>query len=74
MRAQERVELLERQRVVVAELFDALWKQGGEALDPSLRLDFDQAADDTGRTRVVIDQIASLTDASALRWHQRLCP
>jgi dGTPase len=74
MRAQERVELLERQRLVVAELFDALWKQGGEALDPSLRLDFDQAADDTARTRVVIDQIASLTDASALRWHQRLCP
>ena len=30
------------------------------------------AADDAARLRVVIDQIASLTDTSALAWHQRL--
>jgi dGTPase len=29
-------------------------------------------ADDTERLRVVIDQVASLTDIQAIRWHQRL--
>jgi dGTPase len=28
--------------------------------------------DDAARTRVVVDQIASLTDASAVAWHLRL--
>ena len=30
------------------------------------------AADDAARLRVVIDQVASLTDASAVAWHERL--
>ena len=28
---------------------------------------------DAARRRVVIDQIASLTDTSAIAWHHRLC-
>jgi dGTPase len=35
--------------------------------------DFAAAADDDTRLRVVVDQVASLTDASALAWHARLC-
>ncbi len=72
MRAQDRIDLMERQRSLVAELFEALWKRGSEGLDPSLREDFAEAADDAARTRVVIDQIASLTDASALTRHRDL--
>ena len=72
MRAQDRVDLMERQRTVLEELFAELWERGESALDASLREDFAAARDDDARTRVVIDQIASLTDASAVSWHARL--
>lgn len=72
MRAQDRVDLMERQRTLLHELFEALWSRGSEALDPSLRQDFAEATDDAARTRVVIDQIASLTDGSAVSRHADL--
>ena len=31
------------------------------------------APDDAARLRVVIDQVASLTDPVAVAWHSRLC-
>jgi dGTPase len=34
--------------------------------------DWERAGDDAARLRVVIDQVASLTDASAVTWHERL--
>ena len=34
--------------------------------------DWESAPDDAARLRVVIDQVASLTDASAVTWHDRL--
>ena len=37
MRAQDRLDLMERQRTVLHELFEAMWKRGSEALDPALR-------------------------------------
>ena len=43
MRAQDRLDLMERQRTVLHELFEAMWKRGSEALDPALRQDFDEA-------------------------------
>ncbi len=73
MRAQDRVDLMERQRTLLHELFEAIWKRGSDALDPALRGDFAEAADDPARRRVVVDQIASLTDSSALTWHRDLC-
>jgi dGTPase len=72
MRAQDRLDLMERQRSLLQELYEAIWKRGSDALDPALRDDFAGAADDAARTRVVIDQIASLTDASAVSRHAHL--
>jgi len=72
MRAQDRLDLMDRQRSLLHELFEAIWKRGSDALDPALREDFAEATDDSARTRVVIDQIASLTDASAVTRHAHL--
>jgi dGTPase len=38
-----------------------------------LRPAFIEAGSDRARLRAVIDQIASLTDTSAIAWHERLC-
>ncbi len=73
MRSPERVSLMQRQRALVEELFAALVASEGRDLDASLREDYEAAASEGARTRVVLDQIASLTDASAVTWHQRLC-
>lgn len=73
MRAPARLRQMERQRELLAELFEALVRGGGAALDPQFRADYAAVDDDPARVRVVIDQIASLTDASALTWHQRHC-
>ncbi len=72
MRADDRVAVLERQRQVVAELVAQLRLRGPDQLMPVLRADFAAAQDDAARLRVVVDQVASLTDASALAWHTRL--
>jgi dGTPase len=72
MRSQERAGIMETQRQLVAELFAALVTSEGRALDPTFREDFDRADGDVARTRVVVDQVASLTDASAVAWHERL--
>ncbi|HET7530924.1 MAG TPA: deoxyguanosinetriphosphate triphosphohydrolase, partial [Mycobacteriales bacterium] len=45
---------------------------GPEAFAPEFRADLAETEDDAGRLRVVVDQVASLTDASALAWHARL--
>ncbi|MFB7245127.1 deoxyguanosinetriphosphate triphosphohydrolase [Streptomyces populi] len=60
------------QRIVVAELAEALTARAPEVLDPQFRALFGQAADDRARKRVIVDQIASLTDASARSLHLRL--
>jgi len=72
MRAEDRVAAMERQREVVAELVKALVRRAPDALDRPFADDWAAAADDAGRMRAVIDQVASLTDASALARHQEL--
>jgi dGTPase len=57
---------------VLRELVEALAKQAPAALDRVFGPLFEQATDDAARLRVVIDQVASLTDPAALAWHQRL--
>ncbi|MFD5697397.1 deoxyguanosinetriphosphate triphosphohydrolase [Streptomyces lasiicapitis] len=68
--AQER--LRAEQRVVVAELADALTRRAPEGLDPQFRALYEAAPDDRAAQRVVIDQIASLTDDAARSLHTRL--
>ncbi len=72
MQAEDRVALMSRQRTVVSELVEALLQHAPDALDPSFADDWESAPDDAGRLRVVIDQVASLTDASAVSWRDRL--
>ncbi|MGH8868988.1 MAG: deoxyguanosinetriphosphate triphosphohydrolase [Actinomycetes bacterium] len=65
-------ELQRRQRTLVAELAEALLAQAPGCLDPVFAPAFADAADDAARLRVVVDQVASLTDPSAEVWHARL--
>jgi dGTPase len=65
MFADERVSVMLRQREVVAELVAAYRADPGR-LDLDLRADFDAAGSDAERLRVVVDQVASLTDARAM--------
>jgi len=43
-----------------------------KVLEPAFATDWEAAADDAARLRVVVDQVASLTDASAAVWHARV--
>jgi dGTPase len=61
-----------RQRELITELAGALADRAPDALDPALRPDWLAAADDAARLRVVVDQVAGLTDLSAPAWHARL--
>ena len=60
------------QRIVVAELAEALTARAPEGLDPQFRALFDEAPHDRARKRVIVDQISSLTDAAARSLHARL--
>jgi dGTPase len=63
----------ERQRELLQGLVEALCARGPDALDPVFAPLWRQARDDAGRLRVVVDQVASLTDPAAIAWHERLC-
>jgi dGTPase len=60
-----------RQRTVLLDLVEQLSAAGGVALEPLFRPTWAAAPDDAARLRVVIDQVASLTDTSAVIWHRR---
>jgi dGTPase len=62
-----------RERELLAELAYAIERGAPQTLDPLLRPPWDAAASAAARRRVVIDQVASLTDTSAIAWHHRLC-
>jgi dGTPase len=61
-----------REREVITELALAMVRGAPATLDPVFQPAWDGAAGDQERHRVVIDQLASLTDISALAWHDRL--
>lgn len=67
-----RATLQERQRQLLAELVSAVADRAPDVLEPTLRPVYAAAGDDLARLRVVIDQVASLTDTSAVAWHARL--
>jgi dGTPase len=72
MRADDRLSIMERQRTLLGELVEVLLARAPDALEPAFADDWATAPDDAARQRVVIDQVASLTDASAQAWHGRL--
>ncbi|MFC6325760.1 deoxyguanosinetriphosphate triphosphohydrolase [Microbacterium koreense] len=66
-----RKSLYKEQRRVLKRLATALW-ESPDALDAMYRVDFAHAESDIERRRVVVDQVASLTDQIAIAWHGRL--
>ena len=62
-----------RERELLTELAHAIERGAPRTLDPLIRPAWDAAGTDAARRRVVIDQVASLTDTSAIAWHHRLC-
>ncbi|MGJ7415382.1 deoxyguanosinetriphosphate triphosphohydrolase [Streptomyces cinereoruber] len=72
MQRAEQEALRADQRIIVAELAEALVARAPDGLEPQFRAAFDAAPDDRARKRVIVDQIASLTDASARALHARL--
>ena len=63
-----------RQQDQLAHLVMLVQRQAPECLDAIFRPWWEQAGDDAVRLRVVIDQVASLTDRSVLTWCARLDP
>ncbi|WP_042400912.1 deoxyguanosinetriphosphate triphosphohydrolase [Streptacidiphilus carbonis] len=59
------------QRAVIGELAEALVAAAPLGLDPVFRAHYEEAPDDAGRLRAVVDQIATLTDASAAARHRQ---
>ena len=59
-------------KVMIAELVHALTLEEGRSLEPSMADAFARAETDSQRFRVIIDQVASLTDVSLVQWHKRL--
>jgi dGTPase len=59
------------QRRLLTELVAALLDRGGPALSPVLRESWQAAGSEPERLRVVIDQVAQLTDSAATAWHAR---
>jgi dGTPase len=70
MHAQERVDVLSRQREVVADLVTGYQQDPVGRLDPDLLGDWKAARDDGEALRVVVDQVASLTDVRAEYLHR----
>lgn len=63
---------LERQQQILADLVAGLADRAPEALDAVFAALWRAAGDDASRLRVVVDQVASLTDPAAVERHARL--
>ncbi|MDR1392538.1 MAG: deoxyguanosinetriphosphate triphosphohydrolase [Bifidobacteriaceae bacterium] len=60
------------QRTILTELYWAILAGAPDTLEVEFRGWYVAASDDSARRRVVLDQVASLTDASAVLRHRRL--
>lgn len=73
MQSDRRQPVYRRQRALLIELLHTLWELGPNQLEPAYAADFRGAADEATARRAVVDQVASLTDQSAIAWYERLC-
>ncbi|CAA9318443.1 MAG: dNTP triphosphohydrolase, broad substrate specificity [uncultured Nocardioidaceae bacterium] len=72
MRRHERVRTLTAQRALLQGLVEQLTVRGPDQLEPEFATDWACASSEEARLRVVVDQLASLTDTSARAWAARL--
>ncbi|MGH8823183.1 MAG: deoxyguanosinetriphosphate triphosphohydrolase, partial [Jiangellaceae bacterium] len=72
MSAEDRAPVYVRQRELLHELVALTYDQAPASLEPSFHADWSEARDDGARLRVVVDQVASLTDVSAQARHALL--
>lgn len=72
MESDLRQPLYQQQRELLLELIAELSRTGEQHLEPMFAADFLAAENDDVRLRVVIDQVASLTDRSAIALHESL--
>jgi dGTPase len=70
MRDPERLAMQARQRELLTELAGALLAKAPDTLDPVFAHAWAEAPDDRTRLRVVIDQVALLTDQQAVARHR----
>ena len=61
------------QRSVIHALVEALAVGAPDSLETHFRPSWESAGDDGARLRVVVDQVASLTDTSVVAWYRRHC-
>mgnify|MGYP003508375963 FL=1 len=74
MAPREHEPLYRYQRRIISDLVGVLCERPASALEPHFLDDYREAENDGARLRVVVDQVASLTDLSAMAWHARLLP
>jgi dGTPase len=72
MSHESRREYYERQRELLTELASALLSANGKELDSYCTLAWSQAKDENSQYRVIVDQVACLTDQGAVNLHRRL--
>ena len=72
MRRPHAAERGDQQRELLTELVGALWRLAPQPLEPAFARLWRLADDDAERLRIVVDQVASLTDPAAVAWHRRL--
>lgn len=72
IKAAESQERYAKQRTVIVELVEMLFSAAPSELDPIFEDDWKSASSDSEKLRVVIDQIASLTDPGAYALHAHL--
>jgi dGTPase len=61
-----------KQQIVIKELVEMLHKHAATSLDSIFVKDWESSSDETARRRIIIDQVASLTDPGAYALHARL--
>jgi dGTPase len=61
-----------KQQIVIKELVEMLHKHATTSLDSIFVKDWERSSDETSRMRIIIDQVASLTDPGAYALHARL--
>lgn len=72
IKAERSQERYSRQKIVIADLVEAVLSKAPESLESFFLQEWQRASTDSERLRVVIDQIASLTDVGAYALHREL--